>query len=114
MVKDSCRFSPSEPPETDEVFRVCTVESLIFVPCWRANAAMARFQRPAISQSHTYINPSSTQTPRGAKALRSPPEVRGLWESTRGQVLKTGCLLGVWFENPKFDEASQEKEMAFD
>jgi len=141
VVKDSCRFSPSEPPETDEVFRVCTVESLIttgntsddpftlyrgatleapvngmysFVPCWRANAAMARFQRPAISQSHTYINPSSTQTPRGAKALRSAPEVRGLWESTRGQVLKTGCLLGVWFENPKFDEASQEKEMAFD
>ncbi len=29
VVKDSCRFSPSKPPDTDEAFRVCVVESLL-------------------------------------------------------------------------------------
>ncbi len=29
VVKDSCRFSPNKPPDTDEAFRVCVVESLL-------------------------------------------------------------------------------------
>jgi hypothetical protein len=72
VVKDFCPFSPGKPPETDEAFRVCTVESLIttgnaaadpftlyrgatyeapvngmysFVPCRRANADKARLSR---------------------------------------------------------------------
>jgi hypothetical protein len=75
VVKDSCPFSPAKPPETDETFRVCTIESLLttgdadnpftlyrgaryeapangmysFVPCRRADADNVRFTRPSIS-----------------------------------------------------------------
>lgn len=134
VVKDSCPFSPVEPPETDEAFRVCTIESLIttgygatdpltlyrgatyaapingmysFVPCRRANTAQARFPRPSISLPG-YVNPSSTRAARGAKDPRSAADVREQWENVCKQVLDAGCLLGVWFETPQLDEVSTE------
>ena len=135
VVKDSCPFSPNEPPETDEAFRVCTVESLIttgntstdpftlyrgatyvapingmysFVPCRRADTAQARFPRPSISLPG-YVNPSSTQTARGAKNPCSAADVREQWRNVRKQVFEAGCLLGVWFETPQLDDDSTEK-----
>jgi hypothetical protein len=132
VVKDFCTFSPGKPPETDEAFRVCTVESLIttgnaaadpftlyrgatyeapingmysFVPCRRADTAQARFLRPSISLPG-YVNPSSTQTARGAKDPRSAADVREQWENVRKQVLDASCLLGVWFATPQLDSNS--------
>jgi hypothetical protein len=132
VVKDSCPFSPGKPPETDEAFRICTVESLLatgnaddpftlyrgatyeapvngmysFVPCRRADADRARFPRPSISLSRDYVNPSSKQAPRGATNPRSVADVREQWEDVRKQVLDAGCLLGVWFSTPQLDQDS--------
>jgi len=94
VVKDCCRFSPRDTPESDEAFRICTVESLLtsgsaddpltlyrgatyetpingmysFVPCRRANAEHVRFQRPAIPPSR-YVNPKSKQSPSSCRGI---------------------------------------------
>ena len=126
VVKDSCLFSPSNPPETDEIFRVCTIESLLttgdadspftlyrgatyeapvngmysFVPCRRADITNVRFPRPYVSLPG-YVNPRSAQAPKGAKSPRSATEVREQWECVRQQVLDAGCLLGLRFSSPR-------------
>lgn len=128
VVKGCSRFSPGDPPDCDEAFRICTVESLLtsagrvddpltlyhgatyeapinamysFVPCRPARAREARFARPSISLP--FINPRSTQTPSGVKTPRSEADVREAWNCVRKQVLDAGCLLGVWFSTPQFD-----------
>ena len=131
VVKDSCRFSPGEPPESDEAFRVCTVESLLttgndndsftlywgatyqdrdcfngmysFVPCRRADADDMRFARPSISIGD-YVNPKSWRAARLTPC--SPADARRQWENVRRQVLGAGCLLGVWFATPELDRDS--------
>jgi hypothetical protein len=135
VVKDSCPFSPGEPPETDEAFRVCTLESLIttgyastdpltlyrgatyeapvngmysFVPCHRANQASMRFPRPSISLPG-YVNPGSARAARGAKDSRSATDVLEQWENVRKQVLDAGCLLGVWFSTPQLDSGLHQR-----
>jgi hypothetical protein len=131
VVKDSCRFSPNKPPESDEAFRVCTVESLLtsgsaddpftlyrgatyeasingmysFVPCRRADAGDMRFPRPPISLPG-YLNPKSTQTPSGANKPRSAADVHEQWETIRKQVFEAGCLLAVWFSTPQLEKDS--------
>lgn len=134
VVKDSRPFSPGEPPQTDEAFRVCTVESLLmsgkaddpltlyrgatfeaqingmysFVPCRRANADEMRFPRPSISLGH-YVNPKSKQSPRLIE-VHSQADVRDLWLSVRKQVLDAGCMLGVWFATPPLEKKSSHAE----
>jgi hypothetical protein len=124
VVKDSCRFSPGEPPESDEAFRVCTVDSLVttgnrddlftlyrgatyedpfngmysFVPCRRAHDPRKRFSRPPISLGR-FVNPESWRAARLTQC--SCADVRRQWESVCKQVLGAGCLLGVWFATPQ-------------
>jgi hypothetical protein len=131
VVRDCFRFSPGDPPESDEVFRVCTVESLLtsgtandpltlyrgatyespidgmysFVPCHRANAECVRFPRPTISPG-LYVNPKSKQSPR-LVAVHSPADVKELWRNVRKQVLEAGCLLAIWFVTPQLDDEQQ-------
>ena len=120
-----------EPPEMDDAFRVCTVESLLtdaecgggrfilyrgatyedqindmysFVPCRLADSEERRFCRPAITLPAGYLNPSSTQSPSNAGIPRSVSEVRAQWESVRKQVLDARCLLGVSFSTPRLDD----------
>jgi hypothetical protein len=126
-----CPFSPGKPPETDEAFRVCTVESLLttgnrddpftlyqgatyeapfngrysFVPCRRADADNLRFPRPSICLG-SYVNPRSWRRPSGATRPRSESVVHEQWENIRRQVLDAGCLLGVWFPTPQLDKDS--------
>lgn len=130
VVRDAQRLIPRQPPEIDEAFRICTLEPLStdascsgenfvlyrgatqeapiesmysFVPCRRADSEIARFCRPSISLPSGYINPNSTQTPSGAKILRTPTQLREQWESVRTQVLDAGCLLGISFPTPRLD-----------
>jgi hypothetical protein len=129
VVGKALPFSPNKPPDTDEAFRVCTVESLktggnaedlftlyegathknqinfmySFVPCRRADSENRRFSRPPISLPACYVNPSSTQSPSNARIPRSESEVREQWERVREQVIDTGCLLGVSFSTPRLD-----------
>jgi hypothetical protein len=126
VVKDSCPFSPRRPPETDEAFRVCTVESLLttgnrddpftlyrgaayedrfndmysFVPCRLADADDMRFARPCISLGG-YVNPKNWRA--ACLTPCSQADVRRQWENVRKQVVDAGCLLGVWFATPKLD-----------
>jgi hypothetical protein len=130
VVTDSCPFSPADPPETDDAFRVCTVESLLtdekyagnpftlywgatyeasingmysFVPCRRADAQKPRFPRPLISLPGQYLNPRA-QAPKGAGQPRSLEEVRQQWENVRKQIQAADCLLGVHFSTPNLDQ----------
>jgi hypothetical protein len=126
-----CPFSPGKPPETDEAFRVCTVESLqttgnhddpfilyrgatykdpfngmySFVPCRRTDTRNMRFSRPSISLGR-YVNPKNWRAARGATTRCSQADVRRQWESVRKQVFDAGCLLGVWFATPQLDKDS--------
>jgi hypothetical protein len=130
-----CPFSPVEPPETDDAFRVCTIESLgvsggagkrymlyrgatyeapvdgmySFVPCRRADREEIRFSRPSIVLPPRYVNPSSTQSPSGAGRPYAVAEVRELWEKVRKQVIVAGCHLGVHFSTPHFDHNPTEE-----
>jgi hypothetical protein len=134
VVGDACPFSPVEPPETDDAFRVCTIESLrtsgdagnrftlyrgatyeapingmySFVPCRRADREKVRFSRPSVALPLCYVNPTSTQSPNGAGRPRAVAEVREQWEIVREQVLKADCLLGVHFSTPRFDHSPTE------
>jgi hypothetical protein len=127
VIKDGHRFSPGEPPESDEAFGICTVESLLtsgnpndpltlyrgatyeaavdgmysFVPCRPAHVDEVRFPRPAISLG-PYVNPKSTQSARCSKA-RSHADVREQWNRIRKQVLDAGCLLAVWVSTPQLE-----------
>jgi hypothetical protein len=129
VVGDSCPFSPVEPPEADEAFRVCTIESLrtsgnagkcftlyrgatyeapisgmySFVPCRRADREGVRFSRPSVALPLCYLNPRSTQSPNGAGRPRTVVEVREQWQLVREQVLKADLLLGVHFSTPLLD-----------
>lgn len=126
VVKDSCQFSPSKPPETDDAFRVCTIDSLLttgspddpftlyrgatyedrfndmfsFVPCRRADAIDMRFPRPALPRGR-FVNPKSWQSARLTPC--SPADARQQWKSVRQQVVSAGCLLGVQFATPERD-----------
>lgn len=129
VVADSIRFSPAEPPETDDAFRVCTIELLrtsgdaskqfmlyrgatyearingmySFVPCRRADSEIVRFPRPPVALPLCCVNPSSTQSPNGAGRPRTMAELVDVWEIVREQVLKADCLLGVHFSTPRLD-----------
>jgi hypothetical protein len=132
VVRDSHPFSPVEPPETDAAFRVCTVEAIrtsdayasnrftlyrgatydapveemySFVPCRRADEGNARFPRPVISLPSCYLNPLA-QGPKGAGKARALSDVHAQWESVRTQVVAAGCLIGVHFSTPDFDNGS--------
>jgi hypothetical protein len=124
VVRDSQRFRPAQPPDGDDAFRVCTIQSLLtdagcsgdefilyrgatlgapvcgmysFVPCRREDSKKLRFCRPPITLPARYLNPASTQSPSGAKEPRSITELCQLWESVRQQVLDADCLLGSRF-----------------
>jgi hypothetical protein len=129
VVRDAQRFRTSQPPDTDDAFRVCTMQSLMtdsdcsgeafvlyrgatyeapvegmysFVPCRRADRADLRFARPPVSLPG-YIDPSSWRGPSGTNKPRSITELRQLWEKVRQQVL-VYCLLGVSFATPPLDD----------
>lgn len=131
VVRDAQQLILKQPPDIDEAFRVCTVESLLtdadcsgeefilyrgatygdpingmysFVPCRRADSAERRFARPPILLPADYINPKSTQTPSGATKGRSVRDLQECWQSVRQQVLDAGCLLGVSFSTPPLDD----------
>jgi hypothetical protein len=131
VVRDSSPFvANGSPPETDDAFRVCTIDSLgmdtkasgkrfilyrgatleapvnglySFVPCRLADHARARFSRPIVSLTD-YINPRRWRGPSGANEPRSIPELCDLWRRIRQQVLDADCLLGVSFEIPRLDD----------
>ncbi len=88
-------FSPATPPNTDESFRVCTVEALAtggdpnaeymlykgathedqvngmysFIPCRRADHDDVRFARPSLSLPVALLNPRNWRVPFGANRL---------------------------------------------
>ena len=129
VVRNPVPYAPHDPPETDEAFRVCTIDSVgtedrgerqftlyygatfdepvdgmySFVPCRDAASEDARFARPAISLPG-YINPASGQSPSGAKTRRTMEQAFQQWHSVREQVLRAECELGVSFETPRFEE----------
>ena len=137
VVKDACPFSPGEPPETDEAFRVCTLEPIkkgyaptdpltlfrgatyeapingmySFVPCRRADADDVRFARPSISLPGC-VSPKRWRSAYGAKIPRFAADVREQWEKVRKQVLDAGCLLGLQFSTPQLDQHSTEDKRA--
>jgi hypothetical protein len=131
VVRDSQPFRLAQLPDSDDAFRVCTIQPLLtgaqcggdafilyrgatfgaqvygmysFVPCRREDSTEPRFCRPPISLPGCYLNPASTQSPSGAKEPRSVAEICGLWEEIRQQVLKWKCLLGISFSTPRFDD----------
>jgi len=131
VVSEELRFCPTAPPEIDEAFRVCTIESLeaggdrntqftlysgatyespingmySFVPSRRANHDGFRFARPAISLAGEPIK-GHLQSPKGASTPRSPEQIRACWESVRQQVCAKDCLIGVHFATPLLDDAN--------
>lgn len=128
VVKDSASYSPNQPPETDEAFRVCTMESLVtddcgdfpftlyrgatiddpvagmysFSPCRDETASDARFARPPISLPG-YINPASAQSPSGAREPRTIEQATEQWRRVQEQVFLAGCELGVSFDTPPME-----------
>jgi len=131
VVRDSQRFRPAQPPDADDAFRVCTIQSLLtdagcsgdefilyrgathgapvygmysFVPCRREDSKKLQFCRPPIMLPACYLNPASTQSPSGAKEPRSITELCQLWENVRQQVLDADCLLGISFSTPPLDD----------
>ena len=128
VVKEAECYVPRHPPETDEAFRVCTIESLTtddsgeyrftlyrgatfdkpiggmysYVPCRDAARPDARFARPAVFLPGD-INPASTQSPSGAKRPRTIEQAFQQWDSVREQVVGAKCELGVSFETPRFE-----------
>ena len=128
VVKKAECYVPLHPPETDEAFRICTIESVVtdgrgeheftlyhgatfdkpvagmfsFVPCRDAAREDARFARPAVSLPG-YINPASAQSPSEVKTPRTLAQVSQEWSSIREQVLQAECELGVSFETPRFE-----------
>ena len=128
VVQDAVSYVPHDPPETEEAFRVCTMESLItdgcgdypftlyrgatveepvagmfsFSPCRDAAATDARFARPPVSLS-AYINPASAQSPSGARRPQTIAQATRSWHSIREQVFLAGCELGVSFATPELD-----------
>jgi hypothetical protein len=131
VVRDTKMLFSAKPPEIDDAFRICTIESLLtdaecgrgafilyrgatydepvngmysFAPCRRADSGEPRFPRPPLSLPARYLNPASTQSPSGAKEPRSMPELCELWEKVRQQVLDAKCLLGVSFSTPRLDD----------
>jgi hypothetical protein len=140
-VQDSCPFViGGAVPETDEAFRVCTIESLrtdkqyagkrftlyrgatyeapingmySFTPCRRADGENARFPRPAISLPACHVLREYVN-PRSTQT----PKVRDLmgvskqWEYLRQQVIAAGCLLGVSFSTPNFDHNPTDRAIS--
>jgi hypothetical protein len=131
VVRDSQWFRRAQPPDCDDAFRVCTIQSLLtdtecsgeaftlyrgathdvpvngmysFVPCRREDCGQPRFCRPTISLPVCYLNPASTQSPSGAKVPRSVAEICDLWEKIRQQVLDWNCELGISFSTPRLDD----------
>ena len=126
FVLDTCFIAASSAPmlETqgdDEVFDVCTINSLrhgtsefqvhrgatvtnpiggmfSFTPCL-AGGETARFRRPIIELA-PYVNPRSQQSPSGASVLRPPAEIRRAWDSVVEQVREEGLDLGVHMATP--------------
>ena len=129
VVRKAVPYVPHDPPEIDEAFRVCTIESVAadgrgeheftlyygatfekpvadmfsFVPCRDAEREDARFARPAVSLPG-YINRASPQSPSGAKRPLTIEQAFQQWHSIREQVLQAECELGVSFETPRFEE----------
>jgi hypothetical protein len=127
------RFRPVVPHEIDEVFRVCTIESLeasgdgntqftlysgatyeypvngmySFVPSRRADHDGFRFARPAISLAGEPMK-GHLQSPKGASTPRSLEQIRACWESVREQVCAKDCLIGVHFSTPPLDDANAQ------
>ena len=128
VVEEAECYAPHHPPETDEAFRVCTIESLTtdgsgeyrftlyrgatfdkpmkgmysYVPCRDAARPDARFARPTVSLPG-YINPASGQSPSGAKSRLTIEQAFQQWDSVREQVLLARCELGVSFETPRLE-----------
>ncbi len=130
VVRDAQRLVPKQPPQLDEIFRVCTVEPLSldgecsgeefvlyrgatfddpvegmysFVPARRADREEPRFSRPRVTLARDFLNPTSRQSPNGANRLRPIDQIREQWESVRNQVIEAHRLLGVWFSTPRLD-----------
>jgi hypothetical protein len=137
VVAKSRPFTPRNPPNVDEAFRVCTIDSLItmdaaddnftlydaatlekplngmfsFVPCRRANADNYRFARPVLNLPPSY-KVTNTRQPYGAKSLLAMEQVFQLWEDARRQVLGAACLLGTQFRTPgrEYEVAAQSAD----
>ena len=127
------KFRPIVPPEIDEAFRVCTIESLeasgdgntqftlyrgatyespvngmySFVPSRRVDYDGFRFARPEISLAGEPIK-GHLQSPKGASTARSPKQIRACWESVREQVCAKDCLIGVHFSTPLLDNGNAQ------
>ena len=112
--------------EFDPTFQLCTVDSLTtddtadmpltlyrgatpaepmdgmfsFVPCMDADDPRERFERPAISIPGI-INPTSRQSPSGAKVSRSLMERQTAWYHVQQQVFDCGLSLGTRLAVPE-------------
>ena len=128
VVKQAEPYVPHDPPDTDEAFRVCTIDSVItdgrgdypftlyhgatfdepvagmfsFVPCRDAARTDARFARPVVSLPG-HINPASAQSPSGATRPQTVEQAFERWRSVCEQVFQAGCELGVSFDTPRLD-----------
>ena len=120
VVASSTRYTPRNPPTTDEAFRLCTVESLktaenidsqytlysgatfeeplngmySFVPCRRYDENDCRFSRPAVRLPKNY-KVSNTRQTYGTKVPMELKDVAELWRDVKRQVQRSECLLGV-------------------
>lgn len=72
-----------------------------FSPCRRADDKEMRFARPILTLDR--VNPSSKQSPKGAKDELSLQEISNYWAMVCKQVVAAGCQLGVHFATPRED-----------
>ena len=64
-----------------------------FVPCLPAKAGRS-FARPAIKLPRSFINPNRAQQA-ATISVGDPAELRQLWREVVGQVIASGCALGL-------------------
>jgi hypothetical protein len=130
------KFVPSNPPDTDEAFRVSTIESLVsggdantqftlyhgatyeapingvysFVPCRRTDHENFRFARPTLSLPDDLVNPRNWRTPKIARRQQSPEQILEYWNMVRKQVVDAECLIGVQFLTPREDKRAPSEQ----
>jgi hypothetical protein len=136
VVANSTPFTPRHPPNVDDAFGVCTIESLrtmvqddfdftlydgatfeepfngmfSFVPCRRFDAGDYRFARPVLNLPRSY-KVSNTRQPYGTKDPLTMEQVFERWDDARRQVLSADCLLGTHFRTAGRDHAETHEQV---